>query len=252
MTEVKFKRKTNSEIQSLPIDDGSVIFDTTNKEILMDNNSERINFSKQGRGAIENIPVASYFELGGIKVANNRQNNESQKIQADVYLDAQNYARVGIPYVSHSQAGIVNPKAKTNETVEVAVDYNTGKLYVPTYPAGSAQVASMFTTLNFEEIGFDTSTQGIDKGTGQSIIMDYSFKKKIEDNTGIIKLVFPANNFLQLYKIRHQGSRTEWATLELDSVQEEGVWKPALIKYELWCEPNSNRVSWSRNIKKLA
>ena len=41
MATVLFKRKTATEISSLPIEDGSLIFNTTDKDILMDNGTER-------------------------------------------------------------------------------------------------------------------------------------------------------------------------------------------------------------------
>ena len=41
MATVLFKRKTATEISSLPIEDGSLIFNTTDKDVLMDNGTER-------------------------------------------------------------------------------------------------------------------------------------------------------------------------------------------------------------------
>ncbi|MEG1994870.1 MAG: hypothetical protein RR255_00360 [Bacilli bacterium] len=41
MATVLFKRKTAAEVASLPVEDGSVIFNTTDKSILMDNGTQR-------------------------------------------------------------------------------------------------------------------------------------------------------------------------------------------------------------------
>lgn len=45
IVDVKFKRKTQLEIDALPIEDGSIIFNTDKKEILMDNGSVREKYS---------------------------------------------------------------------------------------------------------------------------------------------------------------------------------------------------------------
>lgn len=42
MATVKFKRKTEEEITNMPIEDGSIIFDTTNKKMYLDNGTERL------------------------------------------------------------------------------------------------------------------------------------------------------------------------------------------------------------------
>ena len=40
-TELKFKRKSKLEIDSIPIEDGRILFSTDTPEIFMDNGSER-------------------------------------------------------------------------------------------------------------------------------------------------------------------------------------------------------------------
>lgn len=45
MATVKFKRKTEEEIENLAIEDGSIIFDTTNRKMYLDNGTERLEVS---------------------------------------------------------------------------------------------------------------------------------------------------------------------------------------------------------------
>ena len=64
MLEVKFKRKTYEEIKTLPIDNGSVIFDTTNKEILMDTDI-REKYTNNNYKTLLNKPKINGHELIG-------------------------------------------------------------------------------------------------------------------------------------------------------------------------------------------
>ena len=48
MATVKFKRKTEEEINNMPIEDGSIIFDITNKKMYLDNGTKRLDIGGGG------------------------------------------------------------------------------------------------------------------------------------------------------------------------------------------------------------
>lgn len=73
-----------------------------------------------------------------------------------------------LPQATETKLGGIKAKAKTNETVEIAIDGATGKLYAPTYPTGGSsdypsydeETQTIFITWNCQPT-YDEETQTI-------------------------------------------------------------------------------------------
>lgn len=76
-TELKFKRKSKLEIDSIPIEDGRILFSTDTPEIFMDNGSERKTYGGSSGEKVVNhgtsditfeLPSNEYHKWGEVSV----------------------------------------------------------------------------------------------------------------------------------------------------------------------------------------
>lgn len=67
--EVKFKRKSKLEIDSTPVEDGSILFSTDTPEIFMDDGNERKSYSGEDYSQLSNKPQINGVELSGNKTS---------------------------------------------------------------------------------------------------------------------------------------------------------------------------------------
>lgn len=100
----KFKRRTKSEIDSLPIEDGSVIFSTDTEEMFMDNGEERIDYSKRSKENYESIKKLFINNFSKGKVINVSDSAEFPFIDYKAFGETEQQTREGYNLFDTSKA----------------------------------------------------------------------------------------------------------------------------------------------------
>lgn len=226
-TKVKFKKRSKIEIDSIPIEDGSVIFSTDTPEIFVDNEDERITYDGSKKidayskeesnekfavkedipetlpnpnaltftGAVEetydgsepktiNIPSGggsgtnNYNDLTNKPKINNIELSDNKSLE-DLGIQPKGDYLTEVPKASEDSFGGVKAKAKTTETVEIAIDSSTGKLYAPTYPSISGGGTS-----NYQDLENKPSINDIEL-VGNKTLDELGIQKKGEYLTSI-------------------------------------------------------------------
>ena len=73
--EVKFKRKSKLEIDSTPVEDGSILFSTDTPEIFMDDGNERKSYSGE-TGSSDYSQLSNKPQINGVELSGNKTSDD--------------------------------------------------------------------------------------------------------------------------------------------------------------------------------